>query len=84
MDIADMNLEEYPDQDGMNVWLSKREVEELLGQFEETSKRIATSLAARCGLRSDEVLDIAPENVVDRVSYASEGLSLLKVESSAR
>jgi hypothetical protein len=65
VDMADMNLEEYPDQDGTKVWLSKRETQELLGQFEETHERIAASLAARCGLRSGEVLDVAPENVVE-------------------
>lgn len=74
-----MNLEEYPDQDGMKVWLSKREVQELLGQFEETSKRIATSLAARCGLRSDEVLDVAPENVVE-----TDAGQMLRVWESAK
>ncbi|MDG5778940.1 site-specific integrase [Haloarculaceae archaeon H-GB2-1] len=74
-----MNLEDYENQDGMKVWLSEREIEQLLGQFEDTERRIAVSLAVRCGLRSAEVLDVAPEHVVD-----TDAGTMLRVWSSAK
>jgi len=60
-----MNLESYPDDDGMKVWLSEREVGQLLDYFEDTEKRIAMGLGVRCGLRSDEVVRVAPEHVAE-------------------
>lgn len=74
-----MNLENYDDQDGMKAWLSEQEVQQLLGQFEDTEKRIAVSLAVRCGLRSAEVLDIAPEHVAD-----TDAGTMLRVWESAK
>lgn len=74
-----MNLENYDDQDGMKAWLSEQEVQQLLGQFDDTEKRIAVSLAVRCGLRSAEVLDIAPEHVVD-----TDAGTMLRVWQSAK
>jgi integrase len=74
-----MNLENYEDQDGMKAWLSDQEVQQLLNQFEDTEKRVAVSLAVRCGLRSAEVLDVAPENVVD-----TDAGTMLRVWSSAK
>lgn len=61
-----MNLEEYEDQEGMKVWLSNNEVEMLLEYYEgETEKYVAIALGARCGLRSEESIKVAPEDVVD-------------------
>ncbi|MFB6270602.1 MAG: tyrosine-type recombinase/integrase [Halobacterium sp.] len=60
-----MNLREHDEQDGMKVWLSAGEVDELLDAAKNTEHRIALALGARCGLRSHEVLDVAPEDVVD-------------------
>ncbi|GGK63456.1 tyrosine-type recombinase/integrase [Haloarcula sebkhae] len=74
-----MNLENYDDQDGMKAWLSEQEVQQLLDQFDDTEKRIAVSLAVRCGLRSAEVLDIAPEHVVD-----TDAGTMLRVWQSAK
>lgn len=74
-----MNLENYDDQDGMKAWLSEQEVQQLLDQFNDTEKRIAVSLAGRCGLRSAEVLDIAPEHVVD-----TDAGTMLRVWESAK
>jgi integrase len=74
-----MNLEDYPDQDGMKAWLSDDEVTHLLEQFEDTERRIAVALAARCGLRSAEVLDVAPDHVVD-----TDAGTMLRVWSSAK
>ncbi|NLV14428.1 tyrosine-type recombinase/integrase [Haloarcula argentinensis] len=74
-----MNLENYDDQEGMKAWLSEQEVQQLLDQFDDTEKRIAVSLAVRCGLRSAEVLDIAPEHVVD-----TDAGTMLRVWKSAK
>ncbi|MFC7226297.1 site-specific integrase [Salinirubellus salinus] len=60
-----MNLREHDDRDDMKVWLSQREVDQLLDVVDGTEQRIATALGVRCGLRSAEVLDVAPEHVVD-------------------
>jgi len=59
-----MNLREHDQRDGMKVWLSAGEVAQLLRAAPDTEHRIAFALAARCGLRSHEVLDVAPTHVV--------------------
>ena len=48
----------------MKVWLSQTEVEQLLEAASNTQQRLAYALGARCGLRSHEVLDVAPKDVV--------------------
>jgi integrase len=48
---------------GRKVWLSAGEVTQLLDAAEDTTQRIAFGLGARCGLRSAEVLGVAPEDV---------------------
>lgn len=61
------------------MWLSEREVEKLLDQFEDTERRIAVDLAVRYGLQSAEVLDVAPEHIVD-----TDAGTMLRVWSSAK
>jgi len=60
-----MNLKQHKSRDDMKVWLSESEVEQLLEATADTKQRIALALGVRCGLRSHEVLDVAPEDVVD-------------------
>lgn len=60
-----MNLEQHEKRDDMKVWLSADEVDRLLDAAEDTEERIAFALGARCGLRSHEILDVAPEHVHD-------------------
>lgn len=62
-----MNLEPYDDKEGMKVWLSTDEVDQLLraDALDEAERRLAVEFGVRCGLRSHEVLDVCPENVVD-------------------
>ncbi|WP_255681950.1 site-specific integrase [Natrinema sp. SYSU A 869] len=60
-----MNLQQRKNREDMKVWLSQNEVEDFLGAAADTQQRIAFALGARCGLRSHEVLDVAPEDVVD-------------------
>lgn len=60
-----MNLEQHSERDDMKVWLSRDEVDLLLSQPDEREREIALSLGVRCGLRSHEVLDVAPQHVQD-------------------
>ena len=61
-----MNIVEHrSDSYGKKVWLSSREVTRLLDHADDSEKRIAFSLGARCGLRSFEWLNVTPRDVVD-------------------
>ena len=60
-----MNLREHDTSDGMKVWLSEEDTTVLLDAASDTEKEIAFALAVRCGLRSSEILDVAPEHVVE-------------------
>jgi len=60
-----MLTEEHDDDPGRRVWLSEQEVDQLLQLPTEQEQRIALSLGVRCGLRSHEVVAVAPEHVVD-------------------
>ena len=60
-----MNLKEHKNREDMKVWLSQDEVETLLEAADGTEERIAYALGARCGLRSHEILDVAPKDIVD-------------------
>jgi integrase len=61
-----MNLREHDQREDMKVWLSAAEVDQLLELVDgESNKRFAFALAARCGLRSQEVVDVTPEDVRD-------------------
>lgn len=58
-----MNLRQHKQRDDMKVWLSQDEIELLLSQPDDREREIALALGARCGLRSHEVLDVAPAHV---------------------
>jgi integrase len=60
-----MNLREHDSSDGMKVWLSDDDIAQLFDAARNTEQEVAFSLAARCGLRSHEVLDVAPSHVVE-------------------
>ncbi|MFP9059627.1 tyrosine-type recombinase/integrase [Natrialbaceae archaeon A-chndr2] len=60
-----MNLKQHRNRDDMKVWLSQTEVVQLLEAASNTQQRLTYSLGARCGLRSHEILEVSPENVVD-------------------
>lgn len=61
-----MNLREHDDPDrGMKVWLSTDEVDRLLDATEGPNERLAFALAAKCGLRSEEVTEVTPRDVTD-------------------
>jgi integrase len=59
-----MLTEEHEDGDGRRVWLDESEVGELLSNATEQKHRIAMALGARGGLRSHEIVQVAPDHVV--------------------
>ena len=60
-----MKLKPYDNSDGMKVWLTKEELDRFLDQPDDTERQIALGLMGQCGLRSDEVIDVTPADVVD-------------------
>lgn len=60
-----MNLREHEASDGMKVWLSEEDTAMLLEAARDTEREVAFALAARCGLRSHEVLNVAPSHIVE-------------------
>ena len=60
-----MMTEEYDHKAGRRVWLSRSEVEQLLGVADDPLRKVAFRLGAEVGLRSHEVVEVRPENVVD-------------------
>ena len=59
-----MNLRDHDeDEAGKKVWLSQTEVDQLVDTADDTEKRVAFELGARCGLRSAEILEVAPQDV---------------------
>lgn len=61
-----MRLKDYDDRDGKRVWLSENEIELLLTQTDANTPEqdVAFQLAARCGLRRNEITDITPSDLV--------------------
>jgi len=60
-----MNLRPHDDGDGKKVWLSRNDVDALEETASDTEQRIAFELGVRCGLRSAEILEVAPQDVVE-------------------
>jgi integrase len=60
-----MMTEEYDDQDGRRVWLSRDEVDALLKVVDDPLRKVAFRLAAECGLRTHEIVEVRPDHVVD-------------------
>ena len=60
-----MNCEPHDNSDSMMVWLSEDDVGQLLDAAKDTERRIAFALGCKCGLRSAEILDLSPDDLVD-------------------
>ncbi len=58
-----MHLEPHEKKDGFRAWLSEDETDLLLSETDETDHRIAFALGAKCGLRSQEIVDVTPQDV---------------------
>lgn len=65
MGKCEMHLEPHPSHDGHQVWLTAEELDALIEKVDRNREQIALRLAARCGLRTKELLDVAPTDVVD-------------------
>lgn len=59
-----MNVIDH-DERGKRVWLSTEEIEQLLDEPDDIERSIAFELGVRCGLRSGEILDVTPDDVID-------------------
>ena len=57
--------EEYDDQEGRRVWLSRDEVDVLLEVVDGPLRKVAFRLAAECGLRTHGIVEVTPDHVVD-------------------
>jgi len=60
-----MRLQDYDSQDGKRVWLTEAETELLLDEMESGRQWRAACLAARSGLRRDEIVSVRVRDVVD-------------------
>ena len=60
-----MNLQEHEQKDGFKIWLSEQEVNSLLDQAIHPRASIAFALGAKCGLRSHEIVELHPEDIVE-------------------
>lgn len=55
-----MRMKDHPEDDGMRVWLSQREVADLIETPDDRQRMAALMLGARCGLRRKEIVDVEP------------------------
>lgn len=60
-----MLFDDHPDRDDKKVWLSQEETETLLDAAEDRQRELAYRIGARCGLRSHEVVEVAPVHISD-------------------
>ena len=51
--------------DDKKVWLGTDEVQTLLDAPDDENKRLAYALGVRCGLRSEEVTEVRPDDIVE-------------------
>lgn len=58
-----MLTEEYRDQDGRRVWLTRDELEQLLAVVDDPLRRVAFRLGAESGLRSHEIVTVQPSHL---------------------
>jgi integrase len=72
-----MFFEKHDKRDDYKMWLSQDEIEQLLGASSDSHHRIAFELGARCGLRTEEIVSVAPAHVND-----TEAGDMLRVDSA--
>lgn len=60
-----MNLIDHENHDGMKVWLDKHEVRRLIAEADDTEQKLAFLLGVRSGLRSQEITDVTPADIVE-------------------
>ena len=72
-----MFFQEYDGKDGYQIWLDNSEIEQLLAATDDSQHRLAFELGVRCGLRSDEIVRVAPADV-----RRTEAGPMLRVDSA--
>jgi len=60
-----MFFEKHETADSYKIWLSQDEVEQLLDETSDSMHRLALELGVRCGLRTEEIINVAPAHVRD-------------------
>jgi integrase len=60
-----MRMKDYPERDGKRVWLSEAELQRLIEHRDDNhpEMRAAFLLAARCGLRRKEIVEVTPADL---------------------
>lgn len=66
-----MQLKDHPDDDGKRVWLNKPELDTILAVYkgengsldDDLEKEYALRLMGECGLRTQEMLDVTPDDI---------------------
>jgi len=57
-----MRLDDYPEKDGKQVWLTVDELESLIDEAETPQQRVAIMLGGKCGLRREEIVSVTPND----------------------
>lgn len=60
-----MRLKEYETRDGMRVWLSSNELDELVEKATTPHQRLAFLFGGQVGLRRSEIIQISPNDIVE-------------------
>jgi integrase len=62
-----MRMKDYESRTGKRVWLSEQEIQLILSKTKpgHPAQKIALVLAARCGLRRQEIVDVRPTDLVN-------------------
>lgn len=72
-----MFFEKHEERDDYKIWLSQEEVGQLLDAAHDSQHRLAFELGVRCGLRSDEIVRVVPQDVKD-----TQAGKMLRVDSA--
>lgn len=62
-----MRLKDYDEREGKRVWLSEQEIQRLLDAVpdDKPEQQAALLLAARCGLRRKEIVEVKPRDLLN-------------------
>jgi Phage integrase family. len=62
-----MRMKDYDERSGKRVWLSEKELQLIISKTKtgHAEQQIALLLAARCGLRRQEIVDVRPTDLVN-------------------
>jgi integrase len=58
-----MRLKDYNEKPGKRVWLSESEISRVLNKVDDARRTVAFLLAARCGMRKGEIVDVSPVDI---------------------